>query len=528
MYQALYRKWRPRIFDDVVGQEHITTTLKNEVAAGRPSHAYLFCGTRGTGKTSCSKILAKAVNCPNQKDGNPCCVCEICKGIDEDSILDVTEIDAASNSGVDNIRDLREEANFTPAVAKYRVYIIDETHMLSTGAFNALLKIMEEPPPHVLFILATTEIHKVPATILSRCQRFDFKRIASEIISARLLYIAKQENVSLDEDAALLIARLSDGGMRDAISLLDLCLTSADSVSVDVVIECAGLVGQSHLFSIARAINDHDGGKSLSLLEGLWEKSIDYQRLCEQLISFYRNLMVAKSVAKPEELIACLPSELLEYKSIANDVSIEFILNILSILQDTLARMSRTSQRRTELEMGLLKLCSTTTESKSNNDSVKPLLARIEKLERLVSEGISTTTQDKPAAKTSTPKPVSSPTLEEIRKTPVEIFDKWQDVLDVLKDKNAALYGTLSKSTAYVGDEIMLVDAGNSMFSSMVKSDGFAKESLRDAVFSVTNKKYRLGSYNPKEYEVKKEKSNPLDEILKRADDSGVDVKIEN
>lgn len=524
MYQALYRKWRPKTFDDVVGQEHITITLKNEVTAHRPSHAYLFCGTRGTGKTSCSKILAKAVNCPNQKDGNPCCECNICKGIDGDSILDVTEIDAASNSGVDNIRDLREEASFTPTVAKYRVYIIDETHMLSTGAFNALLKIMEEPPPHVLFVLATTEIHKVPATILSRCQRFDFKRIASETIAARLLYIAEQENVKLDEDAAMLIARLSDGGMRDAVSLLDLSLTNTDTVTVDTVIDCAGLVGQEHLFAIAEAVKGQNGGEALSLLEGLWEKSIDYQRLCEQLISFYRNLMVAKSVAKPDELIACLPSELASYKSMARDVSMEFILYILSTLQDTLSRMSRTSQRRVELEMGLLKLCSAQKDSASADDMVKPLLSRIEKLEKALRDGAFTRTQDKPAAQ----KPEPVPSLEEIRKTPVEIFSDWQDVLDILKEKNAALYGTLVASTAYIGGELFLVDAGDGMFSSMVRADGYAKESLRDAVIAVTGKKYRLGPYNPRQHEIKKTRENALEEILKQADSSGVDVKIKD
>lgn len=205
MYQALYRKYRPKNFDDVVGQEHITVTLKQEISSGRVGHAYLFTGSRGTGKTTCSKIIAKAVNCPNQQDGNPCGVCEICKGIDDGSILDVTEIDAASNNGVDNIRQLREEANFTPAVTKYRVYIIDETHMLSVGAFNALLKIMEEPPEHVIFILATTEVHKIPATILSRCQRFDFRRIDPKVIAERVKYICQQENILIDEDAASLI-----------------------------------------------------------------------------------------------------------------------------------------------------------------------------------------------------------------------------------------------------------------------------------------------------------------------------------
>ena len=253
MYQALYRKWRPRTFEEVVGQEHITTTLKNEMIQGKPAHAYLLMGSRGTGKTTCAKLIAKAVNCRNPVDGSPCGQCDCCRGVDNGSLVDVVEIDAASNNGVDNIRDLREEAVFLPNIAKYRVYIIDEAHMLSVGAVNALLKIMEEPPEHVIFILATTEVHKIPATIQSRCQRFDFKRIAPEVIRDRLLFIAGQEDMTLTEEAAALIARIADGGMRDALSLLDLCWAHAHDITVETVSEAAGLVGQDYLFEIADA-----------------------------------------------------------------------------------------------------------------------------------------------------------------------------------------------------------------------------------------------------------------------------------
>jgi DNA polymerase-3 subunit gamma/tau len=502
-----------------VGQEHITVTLKNEVAAERPSHAYLFCGTRGTGKTSCSKILAKAVNCENPQEGDPCGVCETCKGIDDGSILDVTEIDAASNSGVDNIRDLREEAGFTPVAAKYRVYIIDETHMLSAGAFNALLKIMEEPPAHVLFILATTEIHKVPATILSRCQRFDFKRISSETIAERLKYIAKEENVGLDGEAAALIARLADGGMRDALSLLDLCLTGSEAVTVAAVMERAGLVGREHLFQFARAAFKNDGGEALRLLEVLWEKSVDYQRLCEQLIGFYRDLMVAKAVPKPEDLISCLPDELKEFKSMAKAAALEDILAALNVLQESLARMSRSSQRRTELEMGLLRLCAI----KKSQDSADKLTARMEKLEKAVRELPEALPAGKPA-----PAPDPAPTAEEISKTPVRPFANWPEVLEILRDKNAALYGTLVNSRAYTGGELLLVDSGNSVFANMVRKDSYAKESLRDAVIQLTGKKYRLGPYNPEKHEVKADTGAELDDILEKAAKSGVDVIINN
>lgn len=254
MYRVLYRKWRPQTFEEVYGQPHITATLKNELVSGRVAHAYLFTGSRGTGKTTCAKILSKAVNCLSPHDGDPCNECEICRGIDNGSVLDVIEIDAASNNGVDNIRDLRDEANFTPVKAKYRVYIIDEVHMLSTGAFNALLKILEEPPEHVIFILATTEVHKLPATILSRCQRFDFKRITPEDICARLQYVAEHENITLDEDAAALIAKVADGALRDALSLLDRCCAVDEHITSEVVTKSAGLAGRDYLMRLSKCI----------------------------------------------------------------------------------------------------------------------------------------------------------------------------------------------------------------------------------------------------------------------------------
>ena len=310
MYQALYRKWRPRDFDGVVGQDHITLTLKNEVASGKFSHAYLFTGSRGTGKTSCSKIIDKAVNCLHPSDGNPCNECEVCRGIDDGSVLDVAEIDAASNNGVDNIRQLREEAYFMPSVAKYRVYILDECHMLSPGAVNALLKILEEPPEHVIFSLATTEIHKVLPTILSRCQRFDFKRIKSRVIADRLLYICGQEGLSLSDDAALLIARLADGGMRDALSLLDLCASYSGEISAETVTEAAGLAGQDYLFAIADAAIAGKPAEALAQIHALSENSVDFSRLCEQLVNHYRNLMVVSTVKDPEDLVQATPEDL--------------------------------------------------------------------------------------------------------------------------------------------------------------------------------------------------------------------------
>lgn len=306
MYLALYRKWRPSVFEDVISQPHITTTLKNQVKAGRVAHAYLFTGSRGTGKTTCSKILAKAVNCLHPKDGNPCLECAVCKGIDDGSIMDVIEIDAASNNGVDNIRELREEAVYSPAVCKYKVYIIDETHMLSQGAFNALLKIMEEPPAHVIFILATTEVHKVPATILSRCQRYDFHRIRSEDITERLLYIASQETLTLDADAARLIARLADGGMRDALSLLDQCAAFSDHIDAETVSSAAGIAGREYLFELCDAVLAQDAAGALKVIDRLYELSVDLQQLCSELIMQFRNMMILKTVSDPGDMITVL------------------------------------------------------------------------------------------------------------------------------------------------------------------------------------------------------------------------------
>ena len=356
-YQALYRKWRPQVFADVVGQEHVTRTLMNEVRTGRHSHAYLFTGSRGTGKTTCAKIFAKAVNCEHPVNGDPCNCCETCKGIDNGSILDVVEIDAASNNGVDNIREIRDEANFTPVGGKYRVYIIDEVHMLSTGAFNALLKTLEEPPEHVKFVLATTEVHKLPATILSRCQRFDFHRISPEDIAARLTYVAKEEHLDLTPGAANLIARLADGALRDALSILDQCIgqgTSIDEATVNAVV---GLAGRDYLFQLADSILHRNSAMALAQIDDLYNRSCDMERLCNELINHFRNLMVCKAVKNPKDLIVCSAVELAAYQSAAKKTSMSDILNTLNALGDALVLIRKGLNRRVEMEMALIRLC---------------------------------------------------------------------------------------------------------------------------------------------------------------------------
>ena len=291
MYQALYRKYRPKTFDDVVGQEHITETLKKQVETGRLSHAYLFIGTRGTGKTTCAKILAKAVNCEHPVNGNPCNQCAACRGIDDGSILDVVELDAASNNGVDNVRALRDEAVFSPANVRKRVYIIDEVHMLSPSAFNALLKILEEPPAHLMFILATTELHKVPATILSRCQRHSFKRIPVDTIAARLNYVAEQEHLNLQPDAAALLARMADGGMRDALTLLDQC-SGSDVITTETVISAMGLAGNLRTAQLLQSIAGGDTAKTLEQFRSLWQDGKDPAALLDELSMLQRDLLM--------------------------------------------------------------------------------------------------------------------------------------------------------------------------------------------------------------------------------------------
>ena len=356
MYRALYRKWRPQRFEDVVGQRAIVTALKNQITAGRVGHAYLFTGVRGTGKTTCAKIFAKAVNCLHPHDGDPCCQCEICRGIDNGSILDVVEMDAASNNGVDDIRDLRDETAYTPSACQYKVYIIDEVHMLSTAAFNALLKTLEEPPAHVIFILATTEIQKVPATILSRCQRYDFTRIGPEDIARRVEYIAGQEQLELTPEGAELIARLADGAMRDALSILDTCAGVTAKIDADVVRRMAGVTDRSYLFRISDAIEAQDGAAALAQLAQLRQQSVDVKRLTEELIAHYRALMLAALPGGQALLSGVSPEEEALYLQKGPQLGQREAIRAIRALGNALEHMTRGSDQRIELELALFSL----------------------------------------------------------------------------------------------------------------------------------------------------------------------------
>ena len=356
MYRALYRKWRPQRFEDVVGQRAIVTALKNQITANRVGHAYLFTGVRGTGKTTCAKIFAKAVNCLHPVNGDPCGKCEICRGIDNGSILDVVEMDAASNNGVDDIRDLRDETAYTPSACKYKVYIIDEVHMLSTAAFNALLKTLEEPPAHVIFILATTEIQKVPATILSRCQRYDFTRIGPEDIARRVEYIAGEEKLELTPDGAELIARLADGALRDALSILDTCAGVTAKIDADVVRRMAGVTDRSYLFRISDALEAQDGAAALAQLAQLRQQSVDVKRLTEELIAHYRALMLAALPGGQALLSGVSPEEEALYLEKGPQLGQREAIRAIRALGSALEHMTRGSDQRIELELALFSL----------------------------------------------------------------------------------------------------------------------------------------------------------------------------
>ena len=417
MYQALYRKWRPRAFDDVVGQEHITDTLKRQAAAGRLSHAYLFTGTRGTGKTTCAKILARAVNCENPREGNPCNACPACLGIENGSILDVLELDAASNNGVDQVRALRDEAVYTPAAVRMRVYIVDEVHMLSTAAFNALLKILEEPPPHLLFILATTELHKVPATIKSRCQQFSFKRILPMQIAQRLEYVAGQEGIPLTPEGAALLARLADGGMRDALSLLDQCAGGKSAVDEQAILDTLGLAGNVETAALMERLAARDTAGALSALGRLYANGKDVGSVLGELASLARDLLLRKTA--PQGCAALLAGGYDEatLRRLGEQLSPQRLLQMLTLLQSAAAGLARSANRRTDAELCLIRLS-----DEGLDESFAGLSARIARLEERMAKGV-------PAAPEPPPPPVKP------ERPPADDRPPWEEERPPLPDE---------------------------------------------------------------------------------------------
>lgn len=542
MYLALYRKYRPRTFDDVISQEHITTTLKNQLRNGQSSHAYLFTGSRGTGKTTCAKILAKALNCTNLQDGNPCLECESCKSIDED-YSDITEIDAASNNGVDDVRNLKEESFYAPMSGKYKVYIIDEVHMLSINAFNALLKLIEEPPPHVVFIFATTEVHKVPATILSRCQRFEFRRIDIQDSIKRLLWVAGQENKRLTEDAAFLISKISEGGMRDALSLLDQCFAVSDEVTEDVVRECAGISGSDYLFRICDLVNSQNTRELLILLDELISRSKDVTRLCEELISHYRSLMLIRSGADALA-VQVTNADFVQLKEQCERYSLEQIMRCISILSDTFTAMGRVRTPALYLEMCFIKLCT----PKLDTDT-RSLSARIDKLEQAIAGGVKTAPiynsiedtkpvknvpvterpvqqpEEPPIPDTETPPEAADPAPAENSAPDGEIepLNTWQDILASLP---TSIKLNISSTNAYIRGNEVLIDGGK-LAVDMAVND--YREEIRKAASDALGKKVTVSAFidtSDKNSE-KPQKNNKVIDFLDLARSKGIKVKLQ-
>ncbi len=572
MYQVLYRKYRPRVFADVYGQDHVTSTLKNEIKEGRISHAYLFTGSRGTGKTTCAKILAKAVNCPNAVDGEPCNACEICKGLDSGTIYDVVEIDAASNNGVDNIRDLREEVNYTPTRGKYRVYIIDEVHMLSTGAFNALLKTLEEPPAHVIFILATTEVHKLPATILSRCQRFDFKRIQPETMAVRLQQVAGLEGMELAPDAATLIARIADGALRDGLSILDQCAGRSKQITAQLVSEVAGLAGREALYRLSDAVLARDSSAAVEELAQLHENSYDMERLCVEMINHFRNFMMVKTVKKSRELIICTDDEYKHIEESAGQFTLAQILRGLDLFQSTLVKIKGGATPRIEMEMAFIRLCEPKLET--DPDAINQ---RLSALERAVQNGVPAapvktvqspapasrpapaqptvppTSQPTPAAAAPapepepvapaepTPTPMAEPApvqpeppvpLEPAAAAPSpapaadseqKLFMQWADLMEILHRTDIALFGVLSGSQGYTRGEFFLIDSPNPTIKEFIKISTHAK-AIRAALHELTGHNYKLGLFKKKSTE-QAPRRDPLEDLLSKARENHIQIE---
>lgn len=572
MYQVLYRKWRPKTFSDVSGQEHITTTLLNELSTNRLNHAYLFTGSRGTGKTTCAKILAKAVNCLHPVNGNPCGECEICKGIDSGSMLDVTEMDAASNRKIDDIRQIIDEVQFKPSKCKYRVYIIDEVHMLTTEAFNALLKTLEEPPEHAIFILATTEVHKLPQTILSRCQRFDFHRIPPRAIADRLLYVASQEGVTLSDGAALLAASVADGALRDALSLLDRCIAISSDIDEDVVRSAAGLARKTYLFELANCVINKNTAKALEIVNRLYGESKDMARLCDELLSHFRTLMLIKSVKNPRDIIIMADDEFEQAQVQSDYLSLADIVYYMDVLSRAYQNMGRGTGDRTELEMAVVKLSSAELDG-----TVEALTARVTALEKAVKKGIRVncvpeqvqavsqpvqseppkpevqksepekvqevkpvveTEKDEPAAPTTKiqgqpaqeqPVLTASASKKAVQRQSVDLdaiynnaqpFPDWAEVVNNMKPVSRTIAAAFANSSAYTSGKYMLIDTDNEMAFELLKNNERRQE-IRQLIFETTGQHYNLGPY--KRPSAKQEdKTDPVDRLVESLQGSDV------
>lgn len=546
MYRALYRKWRPKKFEDVIGQADIVTALENQLLHGRVGHAYLFTGTRGTGKTTCAKIFAKAVNCPARDGAEPCGSCAVCTGIDGGGITDVVEIDAASNNGVNDIRDLRGETIYAPSVCACKVYIIDEVHMLSREAFNALLKIMEEPPDHVIFILATTEVHKVPATILSRCQRYDFMRIAPDAIARRLLYIAGQENIALAPDAAQLIARLADGAMRDALSILDTCAGVTNEVDEALVRRMAGVTDRSYLFELSQAVLEKDAEKALRLVSELRERSIDLKRLCDELILHYRNLMIAGMPGGAPLLSGVSAEEERRYAEAASGLSQRDAIRAVKALCAALDQMGKGTDARIELELALFRLCEDVPAAPAAFAATAPATARPAGAASAAPQPFAAAPVQaaprQPAAQAQTESPAASPPLPAASaaqapsaaapdntasapQTPPQPFAAWDAVVQAMASRDQLLYVYLKEAKAYCDGRRVLID-GSDLFLDYMRRNEYSAQLIKQAIAEATGTRYAIGPY--RRPGGRQAETQSAEETLQHLAQQGVEVVYED
>ena len=551
MYRALYRKWRPRRFADVVGQQPIVTALQNQIAAGRIGHAYLFTGTRGTGKTSCAKIFAKAVNCLDTTSPDPCGECAVCKGIDEGTVLDVSEIDAASNNSVDDIRDLRDETAYLPAMCRYKVYIIDEVHMLSTSAFNALLKTMEEPPEHVIFILATTEVQKVPATILSRCQRYDFARITAKDIAGRLEYVAGEEKIELDPAAAELIGRLADGAMRDALSILDTCAGVSNTVDEALVRRMAGVTDRQYLFEISDAIAAGDSVKALEEIAQLRQQSVDMRRLCMELAAHYRNLMLCALPGGNELLTGTSPEEEAAYQA-RKDFPQRQAVRAINAFGAALEKMARGTDQRIELELAVFSLtqpeAAPATVVQAAAPAAQPFAAAPTPFVATAAAPGPVTippVQEAGAPPVAGEPPVFEPELPPLPAPapapapqkaarpkpsapagPPQPFPQWSAVLEVIAESDAMLYSFLQGTRAYYDGRRVLFECSDA-FRDYIKKNKDVSKQIKETIYQVTHLNCFIGPYEAPRQEQPDSPAVSVDETLKQMQDLGVEVQIE-
>ena len=586
MYRALYRKWRPQRFEDVVGQRATVAALKNQVSAGRVGHAYLFTGVRGTGKTTCAKIFAKAVNCLHPQNGDPCGACAVCKGIDDGSILDVVEMDAASNNGVDDIRDLRDETAYTPTSCTYKVYIIDEVHMLSTAAFNALLKTLEEPPAHVIFILATTEIQKVPATIRSRCQRYDFTRISPEDIAGRVAQVAAAEQLHLTDRAAALIARLADGALRDALSILDTCAGVTADIDENVVRQMAGVTDRSYLFRMSDAVAARDAAAALAELAALRQQSVDVKRLTEELIAHYRSLMLAALPGGRDLLSGVSPDEEALYLEKGPALGRREAIRAIRALGVALEHMARGSDQRIELELALFSLTEPmqTQQAVTAQAAAAPARAAAQQPARqevrpfaaaspapfqsapvtaqAAAPAPTAQTTAQPAAAQSAPsqaaddlppweglepppeaeaepapaaqpeaQPVytADPRLDKPRRVAgrdINPYPQWGEVVEKIHQTDPMLYGYLKKSKAYFDGVRVLIDGGKT-FRDFIRVNKGSQRLIKKLIAQVSGIAVPIGPYEPEKTAAARPKTN-AEESLHKLEALGLDVTIED